>query len=324
VTSWAVPRAHTTTRTIDLVSESYEPKASEGAPGPRWFISAPVGMDLGSLLAGLQRRGGTPYVLSDVAPLGANILQSVQQAVAAADRVLVVLADETASLNSVFEAGMAAALGKPIVIVADPQVRIPTDLAGFLTVRARPDDLDAIDFALDQAEGRIATSTRVAPATGHALGPRADQLLDRASTILTLTDPTAIEQTAVAVLVEALEHSGAVVVDRGGRDRGFDLGVWSDDLDAIAANPLLIELKSFLRVEPVQQALAALSATPNARVALIVYLDPAGAEPEALRSARFPVLAISLAELLERMRTASFAEVVRHLRNRSVHGSHTP
>jgi nucleoside 2-deoxyribosyltransferase len=100
-------------------------------------------MDLGPLLAGLQRRGGTPYVLSDVAPLGANILQSVQQAVAAADRVLVVLADETASLNSVFEAGMAAALGKPIVIVADPQLRIPTDLAGFLTVRARPDDLVA-------------------------------------------------------------------------------------------------------------------------------------------------------------------------------------
>jgi hypothetical protein len=99
---------------------------------------------------------------------------------------------------------------------------------------------------------------------------------------------------AVAVLVEALEHSGAVVVDRGGRDRGFDLGVWSDDLDAIAANPLLIELKSFLRVEPVQQALAALSATPNARAALIVYLDPTGAEPEAL-SLDPPRYAVTLA-----------------------------
>jgi hypothetical protein len=165
-------------------------------------------MDLGPLLAGLQRHGGTPYVLSDVAPLGANILQSVHQAIATADRVLVVLAGEAASLNSVFEAGMAAALGKPLIIVADPQVRVPTDLAGFLTVRARPDDLDAINFALDQAEGRIATSTRPAPATGHALGPRADQLLDRAASILTLTDPGAIGQEAVAVLIEALEHSG--------------------------------------------------------------------------------------------------------------------
>jgi hypothetical protein len=118
------------------------------------------------------------------------------------------------------------------------------------------------------------------------------------------------------------------VVDRGGVDRGFDLGVWSDDLDAIAANPLLIVLKRFLRVgavqRTVQQTLVALSATPSARVALIIYLDPAGTDPEALKTARFPVLAISLVNLLERMRAASFAEVVRHLRNRSVHGSHTP
>jgi hypothetical protein len=188
--------------------------APEGTARPRWFISAPAGIELGPLLAGLQRRGGAPYVLSDVAPLGANILQSVQQAIATADRVLVVLAGEAASLNSVFEAGMAAALGKPLVIVADPQVRVPSDLAGFLTVRARPDDLDAIDFALDQAEGRFAASTRVAPATGRPLGSLADQLLDRASSILTLNDPAAIEREAVAVLVQALENSGAVVVDR--------------------------------------------------------------------------------------------------------------
>ena len=281
-------------------------------------------MELGPLLSGLERRGGAPYVLSDVAPLGADILQSVQRAIEMADRVIVVLVGDAASLNSVFEAGMAAALGKPLVIVADPRVRIPTDLAGFLTVRARPDDLDAINFALDRAEGRIATSTRVVPATGHPLGSRADELLERASRILTLTDPAAIEQEAVDVLVQALEHSGAVVVDRGAGDRGFDLGVWSDDLDAIAANPLLILLKRSLPVRSVHQALAALNSTPNARVALIVYLDPAGAEPEALRNARFPVLAISLVNLLERMRAASFAEVVRQLRNRSVHGSHRP
>jgi nucleoside 2-deoxyribosyltransferase len=94
-------------------------------------------MDLGPLLSGLERRGGTPYVLSDVAPLGADILQSVQRAIEMADRVIVVLVDDAASLNSVFEAGMAAALGKPLVIVADPKVRIPTDLAGFLRGHSR-------------------------------------------------------------------------------------------------------------------------------------------------------------------------------------------
>ena len=308
-------------RHLERVSKrERSPEAAVGAPaGSRWFVSAPAGLDLGPLLAGLQRRGVKPYVLSDVAPLGAGILQSVQQAIAAADHVLVVLTGEAASLNSVFEAGMAVGLGKSVVIVVDPEVAVPADLAGFLTVRARPDDLDAINFALDRAEGRITTSTRLAPAMGYALGPRADQMLNRAAGILALTEPAAIEQAAMDLLVLALEDSGAVAVQSAGRDR-FDLGVWFDDLDAIAANPLLIELKRSFRVGAVQQALAALHAAPTARVALIVYLDPTSATRAALQTARFPVLVISLPDLLGRMRTASFAEVVRDLRNRSVHG----
>ena len=80
---------------------------TEAPPGQRWFISAPAGMDLRALLAGLQRRGAAPYLLSDVARLGANISESVQEAIAAADRVLVVLAAERPSLNCAFEARVA-------------------------------------------------------------------------------------------------------------------------------------------------------------------------------------------------------------------------
>lgn len=301
-------------------------EAAAGAPaGSRWFISAPAGMDLGPLLAGLRRRPGTEsYVLSDVAPLGANIQQSVLQAIKTADHVLVVLTDAETSPNSLFEAGFAAGLGKSVVILADPEVELPTDLIGFLLVRARSDDLDAINFALDRAEGRTRTSAQLAPATGHALGPRADELLDRAGDILALTDPVATERAAIEVLVQALEDSGAITVQSPEGDRGFDLGVWFDDLEAIAANPLLIALKRSFRVEAVEQALTMLHTTPNARVALIVYLDPTSANRAVLQTARFPVLAISLPELLERMRAGSFAEVVRDLRNRSAHGLPTP
>ena len=292
-------------------------------PGQRWFISAPVGMDLRPLLAGLQRRGAAPYVLSDVARLGADISENLQEAIATADSVLVVLAADRPSLNCAFEAGMAVGIGKPVVVVTDPDAAVPSDFGGFLVVRARPDDLDAINFALDQAERHPAISARVAAATGKALGPRTDQLLDRAARILTLTGPAAIEQAATELLIEAIEDSGAVAVKSPGPDHRFDLGVWSDDLGAIAANPLLIELKRSFRRETVQQAAAALRATSSARVALIVYLDPASPGPGELQAA-FPVLAISLPELLGQMRGASVAEVVRQLRNRSVHGLPTP
>lgn len=101
-------------------------------------------------------------------------------------------------------------------------------------------------------------------------------------------------------------------------DRRFDIGVWSDDLDAIAANPLLIELKRKLSPHAVEQVLGYLRVSPGARVALLVFLEPAATSR--LKDVPFPVLAISLQELLESMRTSSFAEVVRDLRNRAVHG----
>ena len=47
----------------------------------RLYVSAPSDLDLRPLLDGLKRRGAEPYVLSDVAPLGAEILQSLRLAI---------------------------------------------------------------------------------------------------------------------------------------------------------------------------------------------------------------------------------------------------
>jgi predicted nucleotide-binding protein len=299
------------------VSNSATPRWTTGT---RWFISAPNGLDLRPLLAMLHDRGAAGYVLSDVARLGDSILQGLQAAIATADRVLVVLARDESSVNCAFEAGMAAALGKPLIIVADPDVPVPPDIAGFLTIKARVDDIRAITFALDQAEGRVVTVTPLILPMGDALGARADALLDRALKILALDGVAAVEEAFIDVLKEAIESSGAIVVDGANRDQQFDLGVWSDDLGAISANPLLIELKRILRPEGVRRALSALHTTSSAQVVLIVYLDSERSSSSALEMAKYPVLAISLVDLLVQMRKSSFAEVVRHLRNRSVHG----
>ncbi|MEU4806895.1 hypothetical protein [Actinosynnema sp. NPDC023587] len=146
-------------------------------------------------------------MLSDVAPLGANLLHSVHDAIAATDRVLVVLGIE-ASMNSVFEAGVAVGLGKPLVVLADPRIPVPADLAALLTIRARPDELEAIDFTLDQLERageRSPVGPRPALATGRALGGHAEELLDRLTDVSSLT-----EAEALGVLTQALEMSGAV------------------------------------------------------------------------------------------------------------------
>ncbi len=281
----------------------------------RLYVSAPSDLDLRPLLDGLKRRGADPYVLSDVAPLGADIAQSLRFAISRADRVLVVLTDKPA-LNPALEAGIALALGKPLLIIAAPGSSIPSDLKGQLIAQARSDDLDAINYALDHAEAPAAPSAdrrSVPRPTGRPLGrDRTNQLL----ATLDLTGEYPTEQSAIAVILEAIEASRGVGVVSA--DSGFDLGVWSDDLDAIGGNPLLVEIKRSLTRGAVDQVLRALDAHPTARLALLVYTEPS---PQAeLARSRFPVLVISLQQLLDRMASASFAEVVRDLRNRIVHG----
>lgn len=281
----------------------------------RLFVSAPSDLDLRPLLDGLKRRGAEPYVLSDVAPLGADIAESLRFAISRADRVLVVLTEEPA-LNAVLEAGIALAFGKPLLIIAAPGSSIPSDLKGQLTSQARPDDLDAINFALDHAEAPATPSAHrgsMPQPTGRPLGrDTANQLL----ATLDLTGERPTERSVIDVTVQAIEASRGVVVVSA--EPGFDLGVWSDDLDAIGGNPLLVEIKRSLRPGAVEQVLRALNAHPTARLALLVYIEPPSRAE--LAQARFPVLVISLQQLLERMASASFAQVVRELRNRSAHG----
>ncbi len=204
----------------------------------RLYVSAPSDLDLRPLLDGLKRRGTQPYVLSDVVPVGGDILESLRLAIRRADRILVVLSNPPQA-NPMLEAGFALALGKPVLIIAEPGATVPADLADQVIARARPDDLDAINFALDHIEQRAPVGTRRPhPQTGRPLRrARAKELLTR------LSHSSAGEWPSINVLVEAIESSGGVAVVNEDRDAGFDLGVWSDDLEAIGGNPLLVELK---------------------------------------------------------------------------------
>jgi hypothetical protein len=292
--------------------------ATRATAALRLYVSAPSDLELRPLLDGLKRRGAEPYVLSDVAPLGAEILHSLRLAIQRADQVLVVLGDAPAP-NPMFEAGLALGLGKPLLIIAAPGVTVPTDLAGQVIARARPDDLDAINFALDQVHQRAPWDARRIPGPGGR--PLGTDVVNRL--LARLSASGRAEVSSIAVLVEAIEASGSVAVVNTG-DPGFDLGVWSDDLEAIGGNPLLVEVKRSLVPGAVEQVLHSLADHPSARLGLVVYLEPPAEDRASSRAeldqARFPVLVISLQQLLRRMASASFAEVVRDMRNRSAHG----
>jgi hypothetical protein len=97
-------------------------------------------------------------------------------------------------------------------------------------------------------------------------------------------------------------------------------------LEAIGGNPLLVEVKRSFTPGAVDQVLRYLATHPTAHLGLVVYLEPTAGERswEAVVQARFPVLITSLGQLLRRMASASFAQVVLDMRNRSVHGTPPP
>ncbi|MGY1618872.1 hypothetical protein ACI797_19195 [Geodermatophilus sp. SYSU D00691] len=281
------------------------------------FVSAPYDTSLGPLLDGLRRAGVDAYVTSDTAVLGADLIETVRSAIDAADLVLVVLTSR-ASLTPVFEAGMATALGKQVLMVADPDVALPVDLGSVVVVQTRLDDPEPVVAAVQEVARREPRGVHPRPpATGRALDAgTAERLVHR------LESEDLSGRGAVELLLEAINGTGAVAVEADLHDRGWDIGVWSDDLASIGANPLVVEIKPGLVQDAVRQLHAALAAQHSARLGLLVYLTESSAD--ALRGDTaaewFPVLAISLRDLLEQLQSTSFAGVIQHLRNRAVHG----
>lgn len=308
-------RRRTRGRAIRGSPDSFVSRNTSLAMARRCFISAPADVAVAPLIAALKARGWEPFVLSDVATLGVSLTEAVQDAIRRADVVIALFGEDTSSSpNTAFEVGFAVALQKPVLLLVSPGADVPSDLRSFLYVQADPGNLEAVVLALDNLDrytGQLYPE-KSPLSTAAPLGQYADYLLDEARTLR-----DAPEAKFEDLVRRAIEASGALAVASPAPDRGFDIGVWSDDLDAIGGNPLLIELKHHVNEQSVRQSLTALHRTPNARVALLVSLDE---RPPGLASLRWPVLWISLASLLQRMRSETFAEVIRDLRNRSVHG----
>jgi hypothetical protein len=259
----------------------------------------------------LNERGWWAYSLSDVAELGASLSDSLIEAISSADVVVALLEDAPRSANTFYELGLAKGLGKPVMIVASESAEVPSDISSLLLVRSEPDNAEAIALAIEHLsryKGPDEASERAGAGTDQPIGAYAQVLVEQYS-------PMLAEAQQLELLRRAIEASGALA---SVSDREFDIGVWSDDLDAIGANPLLVILRQELDEHSVRQCMASLHRTPGAHAGLIVSSAELPEVPTP--GLNWPVLAISLSALLVALGDHSFAEIVRDLRNRSVHG----
>ncbi|MBU7440912.1 TIR domain-containing protein [Paraburkholderia fungorum] len=289
------------------------------------FLSAPVGTDLAVLRKNLKVRGVDVLAPQDFT-IGGDWADETQAQIARADLVIGVLSGNESSQWVLFELGLAAALGRRILLITPPGVEsIPFAPRHMLVLRVSPDNEEAIGFALDQilsAPNRKIDGKSTRSKASPGLGQKADDLLNALDRALAASDGAGVE----AVVSAALNASGTdVVVPSQTRDKGADFAVWSDSLETLVGNPLLVEVKSKIRrkedaVRITREMSAYLSAT-SAQWGLLLFGDGPGPQSEWWDQSSPNILVLPLRAFLNDLRSRTFPEVVRDLRNSRVHGS---
>ncbi len=288
------------------------------------LLVAPPGTDLGAIRRLLGDKGVESFVPSDVPPVGVTVLDQLGKALSRADSIIFVLTASHTDANVSFEIGLALGRGKKLMVLApDDGKDVPADMRELLVVRARLNDDEAIGFSLDQllaaprSNGGRATAS---PPGGQPLGDVADPLIRRAESLRDRVARRAVgvpdEQEFEQIVVAALEASRvSPVVAAQGRGDAAGLAVWVEELDSLGLNPLLIELKPGLDGPDaidaaVGQARAYLRSF-RARAVLILSLSGRPAEGGAAPPLPNSVFFLDLVDLLGRMKTRSFGDVLR-------------
>jgi hypothetical protein len=319
-------RQHQQNRTLIDVITLY---SAQGAAGDEefmnseiqaCFITAPAGANLDVLTSALSERRlrvVTPESLKPEETFGANILNLI----ASVDLVIGVLTSGRHSHWVLFELGVAWSQGKRVILFAPPNsVHLPSSIRGFLTVRAKLSNREAVAFALDQilAAPQLLKTPVSLPKETKPLGEAAGKYLAE-SLRLARNEATV----GLTMLVgNALTEAGVDVVtySKQTHELGVDLAIWSDALQPSVGNPLLVEIKV---------GLSTAKATTDAAQRLSKYVIAAGGLwglllykdfSDDLRGLPANVLALDLASLFQRLEEKSFEEIIRDLRNRRAHG----
>jgi len=271
-----------------------------------------------------MKRGIQVAVPDDLYP-SANWSDWIAQKIGDVDLVIGVLTSERRSQWVLFELGQAAALGRQIVLIAPPKLAtVPSHLKRFLVIRAGPKNRDAIDFALDQilaSPERGIIHPPAATPSRTALGSDADSISMELRSAIDSNDYRGVER----VVVQALRGSGAdIILEASAPGLGADIAVWSDALQPFVGNPLLVEVKSRFRapdeLRRAAERLFGAIASRGGNWGLLLYGQGPHNRPVHLKGLPPTILVYSISDLIDELRTRSFAEVILDLRNRRVHG----
>jgi len=89
-------------------------------------------------------------ITADPVAADISLAEQVRRAIARADLVVGVLGPEHTSPNVYLELGFASGVGKSVIVIVPPRLKIPlVEAVGMVQVRANPDNREALEFSLE-------------------------------------------------------------------------------------------------------------------------------------------------------------------------------
>jgi hypothetical protein len=277
----------------------------------------------------LKQHGVNAFAADELDLAGAPMALVLMEAVGRADIVIGVFGGQEESGNVLFELGVAQGLKKPTLIIAPhDEATSPVAPTGIPCLRAKPHDSAALEFGIAlflAAPAQGIPSPNRAKKETHPLRDYADALLAK----LDLGQEHVGNQRRGSYLqdliVEALKKSGVstVSVDDKQGDTEIDIAVWCNDLEPWVRNPLLIEVRKYLRgegdLDTLVNRFAGAFKPGLVNWALVIYGD-AAPKAERLKHLHPNILLISAHDFLVSLRETGFGDLIRRLRNERVHG----
>jgi len=263
-----------------------------------------------------------------VDPFDPNAADSLEAALPDAIRqidALVAVVDKH-SPNVFYELGLAAAMGKPVLVLQAPETVLPPFLVQVHHVTSDFRDSKALRFAIEQFLKQIGNSVE-SPSKPRRLAdaaPRSAQLKELARALGELRlDGTSMD--AERILGAFLKAANVRAVERGPTDeKGADLAIWSDGISSTLGNPILVELKTG-RIEQMNFGVAYSNlayAVQAAAVAtgLLLYLDRRGQRFGKPNTWVPNVFLCDLEDFASSVVRVGFDRTLLDLRNEHVHG----
>ena len=245
------------------------------------YICAPLGSNLEAVRRVLDYLGVRSTASSEL-PID-NLTIDLKKQLMAVNVVIGILNEEHTSPWMWFELGQAVAFGRRVLLINSPNSRpLPVPLNGLPTLRIDVENSEAIAFALEQVlRAPSPRPVRSRRPKSKGLGTRADQLLLDLEHALRAQDFLAVN----AVVASALSESGAdtVVTSERVHKVEVDLAIWSDEIDPVVGNPLIIEVKPILTRNAFDQ-LSAYMSNAGLRWGMLLYDLRRGPEIAATRN----------------------------------------